>query len=229
MEIEASVSDALMRLGVLAFLLSFAALAWADSPQNAAYERVRNEGEVNLLLDQCSKLQKEHRYDQALNIADKAVSLAPKNAFVLNAKGAVLTQMRRFDEARKIFDEAIAIDPAGLPPQFNEAEILAMEKKYSEAAIAFNALTARFGNLPVLKFKVYLCYALAGEESHAAEALAKIDYPADGPAWYFSQAASQLLSHKDAEARRLIATGNAIYPDEGDEYLQSLHDTGLVK
>lgn len=218
-----------MRIGVLACILSSAALAWADSPQNAAYERVRAENELNLLLDQCSKFQKEHRYDQALKAAEKAVSLAPKNSVALNAKGAVLTQMRRFDEARKIFDEAIAIDPDGLPPQFNEAEILAMEKKYSEAAIAFNALTARFGTVPVLKFKVYLCYALAGEKTHADDALAQINYPADGPAWYFAQAASHLLSHDKAESRRLLATGSAIYPDEGDEYLESLHDSGLLK
>jgi tetratricopeptide (TPR) repeat protein len=218
-----------MRLGVLACILSSAALAWADSPRNAAYERVRAEGEVNLLLNQCSKFQKERQYDQALKAAEKAVSLAPKNAIALNAKGAVLTQMRRFDEARKIFDEAISIDPNGMPPQFNEAEILSMEKKYSEAAIAFHALTARFGTLPVLKFKVYLCYALAGEESHAAEALAQIAYPADGPAWYFAQAASQLLSHNEADAHRLLTTGSAIYPDGGDEYLDSLHDSGLLK
>jgi tetratricopeptide (TPR) repeat protein len=218
-----------MRLGVLACLLLSAALAWADPPRNAAYERVRSESELNLLLDQCAKFQKEHRYDQALKAADHAVSLAPKNPLALNAKGAVLTQMRRFEEARKIFDEAIAIDPDGLPPQFNEAEIFSMEKKYAEAAIAFHALTARFGSVPVLKFKVYLCYALAGEGDHAAEALAQINYPADGPAWYFAQAASQLLSHNNAEGRRLITTGSAIYPDEGDEYLESLHDSGLLK
>jgi len=42
--------------------------------------------------------------------------------------------------------------------------------------------------MPILKFKIYLCYALAGEKDDARAALAGMRYPQDDVAWYFAYA-----------------------------------------
>lgn len=222
-----------MRLSALLFFAS-AALAVAQSAaaltgRDAAYERLRDEERVTKLVEQAADDIKKHHYDAALKKADAAVALAPGDSSVLNAKGAALVELKRYDEAAKVLAAAVANDPKNFPAQFNLAEILSLQKKYDEAATKFTALQSRFGDLPVLKYKIFLCALLGGHDAEAQEALRDMRYPADGAAWYFAHIADELKSGDRAGAKKLLAAAEAIHGDEIVTYRETLEDIGLLK
>lgn len=220
-----------MRLRALLFLAS-AALASAQSSKagrDAAYERLRDEERVAHLVEQAADdLDKDHR-ESALKKAEAAVALAPGNSVALNAKGAALVELKRYDEASRVLAAAVANDPRNFPAQFNLAEILSLQKKYAEAGEQFASLKSRFGDLPVLKYKIFLCALLGGHDAEAQEALHRMRYPADGAAWYFAHIADDLKAGRRAEAKKLLAAAEAIHGDEISTYRETLEDIGLLK
>lgn len=219
-----------MRLCLLILIgtLSGGGTQAAGSPA-AAYESLRDDARVTKLVKEVDSDIKARRYDEALKKADEAAALRPEDPAALNAKGAALTELKRFDEAAKALDAAAAADPKAFAPQFNRGEILFLQKKYLDAALLFSELQDHFGALPLLKYKIYLCYALDGSKDRANEALASMRYPQDGEAWYFAYAAARLLDGNRGEAKRLIATADAINPKETAAYHDTLRETDLLK
>lgn len=216
-------------------LLAFATLAHAQpgSPapagRDAAYERLRDQELFSKLIEQAGDDLKKRHYQAALKKADAAEKLAPGNAEALNAQGAALVELKRYDEAAKALDAAVAADPNSLPPRYNQAEMLAMQKKYADAAAEFGRLETQFGILPLLKYKIFLCKLLAGDADDAADELRRMRYPEDGAAWYFAFIADRLKAGQRGEAKRLLTAAKAIHGDETATYLESLQESGLLK
>ncbi len=219
-----------MRLRVLIFTgVISAALAAAEADQNPAFAGLRKDARLTKLLAEGDAEIKDHRYDEALKKVDEAAQIHPDDPAVLNARGAVLTELKRYDEAEKDIDSAIAADPKAFAPQFNRGEIMFLQKKYSDAALQFSELQASFGAIPLLKFKLYLCYALDNRKETARDALAQMRYPQDGVAWYFAYGVARLLEGKPREGQRLFAVANAIDPKETPTYRDTLRDADLLK
>lgn len=218
---------------LLPFFL-FAATAVAASPaddaaRRDALDRLSKEARTETLLLLSAEDIKAHRYDQALKRADEALVLSPGNAVALNTRGAALTELRRYEEATKVLESAAAAAPEAFAPQYNQGEVLFLQKKYPEAAEHFANLQLRFGQTPILKYKLYLCYALSGKKDLAAQRLKIMRYPADGAAWYFANAVDLLQTGRAAEARRLVAAAESIHEDETVTYRDTLVEAGLLK
>lgn len=218
----------------LLFLPLLVATAFAASPtpaeRNAAFRQAQHGSEIDRQLDLAAKDIEADRFEAALARIVEVEKLRPNDAIVLNTKGAALVELRRFDEAKVALEAAAAADPESFAPRYNLGEILSLQKKHLEAAGHFTVLETRFGELPLLKFKVYVSYALADRIDRAAERLATLRFPDDGAAWYFAQAADRLLAGKKREAERLMATATAIHPDEEvAPYRDTLRDSGLLK
>jgi predicted Zn-dependent protease len=217
-----------LRLSILFAILASAA-THAAVDQNAKFEILLDDARATLLVEKISDDLTSQRYEAALQKAKEAMALRPNDAIVLNAMGAVLTETKRYDEASKILDAAIAADPKGVPQKFNRGELLFLQKKYADAAEYFELLQIESTALSILKYKIFLCYALAGNKDKADAALALMRYPQDGPAWYFAYGVDRLLAGKKDEGRRLIATAQAIDAKDAAIYVESLRDTGLLK
>lgn len=221
----------LRRLLLLALTLAASAAA-ADSPgdtgRKAAFDRLRNDALATKLLDQAAEDIKARHFEAALKKSEAAEAIRPDDPAVLNTKGAALTELKRFDEAAKALDAATAADPSAFAPQFNKGDLLTRQKKYSDAVVQFSVLKSRFGDLPLLKYELYLCYALQGQKELATDALLALRYPEDGAAWYFAHAADQLQAGKKKEARQLIAAAEAIHAGDTGNYRDSLHESGLL-
>jgi len=78
-------------------------------------------------------LERQHRDEEALADFERAVSLAPKNAAVLNAIGLCLTRLYRLDEAVSAFDEAIACNPTYTPSYHRKGIALGMAGDFAAA------------------------------------------------------------------------------------------------
>jgi predicted Zn-dependent protease len=214
---------------VFAVLVTVRSSFAASAGRDAAYERLRDEERVTQLVEQVSDDIGKRRLDAALKKAEAAVALAPGNSTALNAKGAALVELKRYDEAAKVLAAAVANDPQNFPAQFNQAEILSLQKKYAEAATEFTSLKSHFGDMPVLKYKIFLCDLLGGREDEAREALRDLRYPTDGVAWYFAHIADDLKAGRRAEAKKLLAAAQAIHGDATVTYRETLEDIGLLK
>jgi Flp pilus assembly protein TadD len=215
---------------LLLVIASAAVAAPATAPdREAAYERLHNEALASRLLEQSAADIQDRHYQAALDKITQAEKIRPADPEILNTKGATLVELHRFDEAAKLLDTAIAADPKAFAPQFNQAEMLALQKKYADAALQFTLLQSRFGSLPRLKYNIYLMNALAGRKDEATAALLGMRYPQDGIAWYYAQAADRLLSGHPAEAKKLLSAAKAIHADEITSYRETLTAAGLLK
>lgn len=195
---------------------------------DAALDRLQTEARTDRLLDLAAVDLREKRLDSALRRVEEAASVRPKDPVILNTKGAILIEMRRFPEARAALEQAIAADPSSFAPRYNLGEILTLEKKYTEAAEHYKALASTFSDVPLLRFKIYLCTRQAGETTEAQERLLALSYPGDGAAWYFAHAVDQLDRNHRTEARRLVAAAEAIHPKDSETYHQTLKDADLL-
>lgn len=217
-------------LPLLVFVASsLAAPAADDASRRAGLDKLSQAARADTLLALSAEDIRARRYEQALKRADEALALEPANPVALNTRGAALTELGRYEEAVKALAAAAAAEPEAFAPQFNQGEILFLQKKYPEAAEHFANLQLRFGLTPILKYKLYLCYALAGNKEQADERLAAMRFPADGPAWYFAHAVRLAQSGQTAEAKRLVSAAETIHEDEAGTYHDSLVESGLLK
>ena len=89
-------------------------------------------------------LERQNRDAEALADFERSLSLAPKNAVVLNAIGLCLTRLQRLDEAVSVFDEAIRLSPTYTASYHRKAIALGMAgdvagaRRANEQAIRLN-------------------------------------------------------------------------------------------
>lgn len=218
-----------LSLALIFALSSLQAEEKAPVDRNAAYERVRDTEKLGMLIERAGTNISDGKSEAALADATLAVELEPENPSALNAKAAALIDLQRYDEATPLLEEALRNDPDHFPALFNRAEVLLLQRKYSDAAVEFRMLYSKFPNNPLVKFKVYLSYHLAGRDDIAHDVLNSLRFTFDGPAWYYAQAASKFIANDPRGARKLIRTAKAIHPEDAGRYEEALEEAGLLK
>ncbi len=220
-----------MRLSLFIFILTTTPLLAAESAltRDEAFRKIQSEAIAQSILEEASADLEAKRYEEALAKLDAVpAEQIESDPALLNARGAVLVQLGRDDDARAVFSRVLQIDPNFFPARFNQGEVLFQEGKFDEAAAHFLGMTQQSGTNPLLKFKLFLSYLLAGNDLRANTTLRDIRFPLDGPAWYFAQAAEKLQSGDTAAGRKLAKTGRIIH-DDSSPYVESLQDAGLMK
>ncbi len=213
-------------------LLATAPLPAAETTlsRDEAFREIQSEEVTVSILEQASDDLEAKRYEEALAKLDAIPSeQIESDPALLNARGAALVQLGRGDDASIVFNQVLQLDPTFFPARFNQGEILFQEGKYEEAATHFLGMAQQSGSNPLLKFKLFLSYLLAGNKLRADTALRDIRFPLDGPAWYFARAAEQLQAGDTAAGRRLAKAGRKIHTDDAASYVESLEDAGLLK
>lgn len=191
------------------------------------WQQMLKQAKIDNLLAAAAEDVKDRKFEKALANAEAALALAPNNPVALNTAGAALVQLRRFEEGRTILERAVEINADLFEPAFNLGEVYFLEGNYAEAAHQFRLLSYRFGSPPVLKFKMFLSYLLAGYPDSAKQVLREIRFPTDGPAWYYAHAAMAASDGNRGEARRLMRAANAIHGGDAAFFKQAIEDSGL--
>ena len=97
--------------------------------------------EIKYYYDKAEAFFELGKYQEALNCADKAVSLDEKYYKSYYFKGCLLKNIENYDEAIECFDKAIEINDKDTDSYYNKAIILFELGRYEEAEKEFNNIT----------------------------------------------------------------------------------------
>jgi len=173
------------------------------------------ESRLGTMMQQVVTALAKKNFEQALGLIDEASKVSPDDPTLLNARAAALLQMEKYDEAKAILESLLAENPEFFQADYNAGEILFLQGDHAGARAHFERIRGKYGDLPLLRFKILLCDLLAGNDTAAAQAARLFRFPADAPAWYFAHAALAAKAGDTREARKLMDVATEIHGKDG--------------
>jgi predicted Zn-dependent protease len=167
------------------------------------------------------------KYDEVVKHVDALLKQNPDDAFLLNLQGAAYTRLKDYPAAEKSFRAALDKQPGLFAAQFNIGEIQFLQQKYREAFEHFSSMLLRDPGNELLQFKTFLCLLQMKDEDRAKQVLARIRYPGETPAWYYSQAAWELSKGNKSKASNYLSTAKTLYRDKIEIYDETFRDLDL--
>lgn len=135
-------------------------------------------------------------FARALEKLDEADQIHGDIPDTWTMRGAIYAEQHAYEKAQDAFEKANKLNPGDFWPPYNLAELLLLEKKYGEAAGAFEKLSVYRGHEELVEYKVVFADLLAGKPDEAKRVLDGMKFPADTPAYYYANAA-WAFAHKD--------------------------------
>lgn len=93
-------------------------------------------------FDKALAMIKEEKYDEALALLDKLLSVDPKDFVALTELGTVKFKQGRFGEAEKPYQQALEANPSYIVALMNLGKLRMAEKKYDDAIEVFGRAVA---------------------------------------------------------------------------------------
>lgn len=174
-------------LAVLVAAISFSAHATQESgPSQAALKA----GEPYMrALESAASAYASHDFSAALDKLDLADHIQPDIPDTWDMRGAIYAEQHAFEKAQDAFERAARLNPGDFWPRYNIAQLLLMQKKYKEAAAAFQKLEVYAGHQELVQFKIVYADLLQGNTAAAKPVLDAMKFPSSTPAYYFAHAA----------------------------------------
>lgn len=170
------------------------------------------------------------RYEESIVLLDKAIEMFPRDAFALNLKGAVLTKQKKWEEATRMFNLSLNEDTQFFPARFNIGEVLFLQGKKEEALTYFEGLNEMYSRNELIEFKLVLLFLLTDRLADAERMLARMQYPGNGPAWYYANAAVSFAKNEPREGRRYLAAAEGLFDEKSRALFdESMQESGLMK
>jgi tetratricopeptide (TPR) repeat protein len=142
-----------------------------------------------------------HRdFTGALTKLDLADQIAPNIPDTWSMRGAIYAEQHAYEKAGDAFEKAAELNPGDFWPPYNTAELLLLEKKYPEAAQAFEKLEVYAGHEELVQFKIVFAYLLAGKPESAKPVLDAMKFPSDTPAYYYAHSAWAFAHNDEKQA-----------------------------
>ncbi len=208
----------------LALSFALASLALAAEPEPAAFAN---------LLEAAQADYQAGRLDAALTKLNQHDQARGRSGESLDLRGSIALEQGKLEDSAKSFDEAHKVQPELFAPRLHHADLLLREKKFSDAAAAYEQL-ARETNILTSNERVRygLLVALLAQHNRegAARALENIKFPTETPAYYFAQAAAEFAQGYERPAQKWIATARQIFrPELFAWFARPLYDLGWIK
>jgi len=147
-------------------------------------------------LESAASAYASRNFSIALDKLDLADQIQPDIPDTWNMRGAIYAEQHAYEKAEDAFEKAAKLNPGDFWAPYNIAQLLLMEKKYGEAAAAFQALSVYQGHEELVQFKIVFADLMAGKPDEAKPVLDAMKFPADTAAYYFAHAAWG-FAHKD--------------------------------
>ena len=161
---------------------------------------------------------------------EEANALLPDQPAVINLRGAVFYKEKKYEEALVAFQDLIAHDTNSYPGYFNTAEVLLAQKKYDEALAGFERILEARPKDEVCMYRIVLVLSLKGEIDEARRWAKTIPNPGLTAAYYFANAAIELIAGQAQKGEDWIKQSEIFFPAEDSKTLRSVlveHD--LIK
>jgi Flp pilus assembly protein TadD len=225
-------------------LLGCALFLWSGSLQAQLPEGGLS-AEAKKAMEEAAKALEDKKYSEAFVKVDEAEKLAPNNASVLNLRGCIylkkggeaqtkgdLTQAKSdWVQADAYLKKALEIDSKSDSVRWNQAELLFVQKKYTEAVVAFEELQTRMPGTfrELAQYKVFLCYLAAGNKDKAKGLLSKFSQLSSTPAYYYANAAWNFSQNNKESAQELLSQAKRVFvPFLNDQFSDALQEIGWL-
>jgi tetratricopeptide (TPR) repeat protein len=140
-------------------------------------------------LETAASMYASREFPEALAKLDEADQIKADVPDTYMMRGAIYAEQHAYEKAEDAFEKAGKLNPGDFWPQYNLASLLLLEKKYGEAAPAFEKLAVYKGHEDLIQFKTVFCYVLAGKPEEAKPVLDAMKFPSDTAAYYYANAA----------------------------------------
>jgi len=173
-------------------------------------------------LAQAGQAYAQRDFAKALDKLDIADQIQQNIPDTWNMRGAIYAAQRDYDRAEDAFQKASRFNPQDFWAPYNLAELLLLEKKYAQAAAAFQKLAVYGGgHEELVQYKVVLSNLLAGNPDAAKPALDAMKFPSDTAAYYFAHAAWGFAHKNEADGKSWTKSGLKVF---GVPYSMSFYD-----
>lgn len=203
------------RLAVALLLALFSTAGAQQATPDPAADPLLMQRRLALVLRQSTQHYEAGEYEAAFERLSSLQGAAGQDLSVLNLRGAILTKLGQHEEAAALFRSILATDPNYFPAAFNLGEVEFLRGDYAGALEVFQGMRRRDQRNELVRFKVFLCHLLLGQEEDAQK-MAKGLIPAGStPAWYYAQAMIARKAGDEKVAKKHLAVGRAIYTESG--------------
>ena len=208
LEIDPDHADALHLMGLIALQARQHehAVEWIANA-------IRRNPKPEYLASLGTVLQQQRRFEEALNVFDKAVQLAPDDAELWRSMGDVLVQMGRFDEALLGYQHVLTLIPDHQDALYKCGALLNQFGRYAEAIVLLDR-SNEVGpdHAPTLRSRAQTLYNLKRFEDSLADGERAHQLAPDADSCNNIGAALRLLG-RDAEALGWFDRAIEIRPD----------------
>jgi protein O-mannosyl-transferase len=104
-----------------------------DNELNQAVKQVTKKSDLQRIYRKALMLDRDGKYDEALILKEKLLSLSPNNARYHNSLGNTLSRLERYDESLDQIQKSIALEPNNSLYYMSYGNILKKVKRYEEA------------------------------------------------------------------------------------------------
>jgi tetratricopeptide (TPR) repeat protein len=150
-------------------------------------------------------------FSKALEDLDLADQIQPEVPDTWNMRGAIYAQQHEYERAQSAFEKAERLNPSDFWAPYNIAELLLVQKKYDEAAPAFQKLALYRGHEELVEFKIVFADLMRGKPADAKPVLDAMKFPSDTAAYYFAQAAWSFAQKDQKEGQYWCKTGLKVF------------------
>lgn len=89
--------------------------------------------DISFILTKSMLLLEMGEFEQANDIADRLLEIAPESNDFINYKVAVLIKMKKWSEAQPLVEKLLSVDPQHFSARFNQATILIADNQFQSA------------------------------------------------------------------------------------------------
>jgi Flp pilus assembly protein TadD len=179
-----------------------------------------------MVLRQSTQHYEAGEYQAALDRLGVLQGPAGQDLSVLNLRGAILTKLGQYDEAAGLFRSILTTDPNYFPAAFNLGEVEFIRGNYADALELFQGMRRRDPRNELVRFKVFLCQLLLGQNDEAQKMARGLIPAGNTPAWYYAQAMLARQAGDEKTTAKHLSVARSIYTESGcklfDESIETI-------
>ena len=216
-----------MRRTIAALLLALLSTGAAQEPApDPVADPLVMQRRLAMVLRQSTQHYEAGEYQAALDRLGALQGPAGQDLSVLNLRGAILTKMGQYEEAAGLFQSILTTDPDYFPAAFNLGEVEFIRGDHAAALESFEQMRRRDPRNELVRFKVFLCRLLLGQNDEAQKMARGLIPAGNTPAWYYAQAMLARKAGDEKTAAKHLSVARSIYTDSGcklfDESIETI-------